>query len=125
MGTSRGAATVTGAGGRSGTGGADLLPPRNPTTSPATTSTAMPPKDKSALGVFRHFQHLFLEKSTVNSRQSAVDSSGSQASSFASIVIVALSSFETGQPSLAACAALRNASRLAPGIFAVTSRCTA
>src|ERR1035437_3096953 len=45
--------------------------------------------------------------------------------SFASIVIFALSTFETGHPAFAFCAAVLNASALAPGTFATTSRCTA
>ena len=44
-------------------------------------------------------------------------------SSFASVVILALKSFEIGQPVSAASAALRKASCVAPGTFAVSSRC--
>src|SRR5450631_4115227 len=45
--------------------------------------------------------------------------------SFASIVIFALSTFDTGQPAFAFCAAVLKASALAPGTFATTSRWTA
>ena len=43
----------------------------------------------------------------------------------ASMVIFALSTLETGHPAFALSAAVLKASALAPGIFAVTSRCTA
>src|ERR1700728_581520 len=45
--------------------------------------------------------------------------------SFASMVILAFSTFETGQPDLAFWATVLNASALAPGTFATTSRWTA
>src|SRR5208282_2952324 len=41
------------------------------------------------------------------------------------MVIFAFSTFDTGQPALAFCAAVLKASALAPGTFATTSRCTA
>src|SRR6266480_1191092 len=41
------------------------------------------------------------------------------------MVILAFKTFDTGHQALAFCAAVLNASALAPGIFAVTSRCTA
>ena len=47
------------------------------------------------------------------------------ASSFLSSVIAARSTLETGQPAFAFSAAVSNACWLAPGIFAVRSRCTA
>src|SRR6266481_5273034 len=45
--------------------------------------------------------------------------------SFASIVIFAFNTLDTGQPAFAFCAAVLKASALAPGTFATTSRCTA
>src|ERR1700685_505587 len=45
--------------------------------------------------------------------------------SFASIVIFAFSTFDTGHPAFAFCAAVLKASSLAPGTLATTSRCTA
>src|SRR6185369_9878888 len=48
-----------------------------------------------------------------------------QASSVAFIVIVALRTRDTGQPALALFAAVSNAALSAPGILALTSRCTA
>src|SRR6266498_3582959 len=50
-------ATVTGAGGRSNDGGAFFLVPRNPTTSTATTSTAMPPTRKPRLELLDTVKH--------------------------------------------------------------------
>src|SRR5450755_3113702 len=41
------------------------------------------------------------------------------------MVIFALSTFDTGQPAFAFCAAVLKASAPAPGTFATTSRCTA
>src|SRR4051794_20193959 len=48
-----------------------------------------------------------------------------QVSSFASIVMVAFSTFDTGQPAFASAVALSNAALSPPGIFTATSRCTA
>src|SRR5688572_24343621 len=63
---------------------------------------------------------------TVSDRRSIIDAAEAPPySSVASIVMVALSTFDTGQPALALLAAVSNCGASAPGTLAFTVRCTA